>query len=212
MGQKVNPIGFRLGRQVDWQSHWYASKRNYQDYLLEDVKIRRFLMDRFARAGIAQVRIERTTDKIYVRILVARPGMVIGRGGTGLEELKKALVAKLEVSSPAQLKIDVEEVKNPDLNAYLVGCSVARQLERRMPHRRVINQVVERVMSAGAKGVKVMLSGRIAGSEIGRVEHLSKGAVSLQTLRKKIDFARVPALTKYGYIGVKVWINKGEES
>lgn len=210
MGQKVNPIGFRMGRQVDWQSHWFASKGNYKDYLLEDVKLRRFLMQRYARAGIAQVRIERTTDKIYVRVLVARPGMVIGRGGTGLEELKKVLASELEVASPAQLKIDVEEVKKPDLNAYLVATSVARQLERRMPHRRVINQTSERVMAAGAKGVKIMLSGRIAGSEIGRTEHLSKGSVSLQTLRAKIDFARVPSLTKYGYIGVKVWINKGE--
>lgn len=210
MGQKVNPVGFRVGRQVDWQSHWFAGRRSYKDYLLEDVKLRRFLMQRYARAGIAQVKIERTTDKIYVKVLVARPGMVIGRGGTGLEELKKVLASELEVTSPAQLKIDVEEVKNPDLNAYLVASSVARQLERRMPHRRVINQASERVMAAGAKGVKVMISGRIAGSEIGRTEHLSKGAVSLQTLRKKIDFARVPALTKYGYIGVKVWINKGE--
>lgn len=211
MGQKVNPIAFRLGQQVDWQSHWFANKANYQNYLLEDVKLRQFLMEKLARAGIAQVRIERTSDKIYIRISVARPGMVIGRGGTGLEELKKVLASKLEVAAPAQLKIDVEEVKNPDINAYLVASSVARQLERMIPHRRVMNQVSERVMAAGAKGVKIMLSGRVAGAEIARTEHVSKGAVSLQTLRKRIDFARVPALTKYGYVGIKVWINKGEE-
>lgn len=210
MGQKVNPIGFRLGQQADWQSHWFADKRSYQAYLLEDVKLRRFLMQRFARAGIAQVRIERTTDKIYVRIFVARPGIVIGRGGTGLEELKKVLASRLEVSSPAQLRIDVEEIKNPDLNAYLVAFSVAQRLERRIPHRRVMNQTADRVMAAGAKGVKIMASGRVGGAEIARVEHLSRGVVALQTLRKKIDFARIPALTKYGCVGVKVWINKGE--
>lgn len=209
MGQKVHPIGFRLGQYVDWQSHWFADDKKYKDYLLEDVKIRRLLMKKLARAGIAKVEIERTTDRIHIKIFVARPGVVIGRGGTGLEELKKYLASLLEISSPAQLKVDVEEVKNPDLNAYLVASLVAGQLERRIPHRRVMNQVVERVMAVGAKGVKVMVSGRVAGAEISRSEQLSKGVVSLQTLRKKIDFAHVPALTKYGYIGVKVWINKG---
>jgi len=209
MGQKVHPIGFRIGQQYSWQSRWFADDKKYKDYLLEDIKIRRFLMEKLARAGIAKVEIERTTDKIYIRIFVARPGVVIGRGGTGLEELKKYLASKLNISSPAQLKVDVEEIKNPDLNAYLVASWAAGQLERRMPHRRVMNQAVERVMAAGAEGVKIMLSGRIAGAEISRSEHLSKGVVSLQTLRKKIDFAHVPALTKYGYIGVKVWINKG---
>lgn len=210
MGHKVNPIGFRLGQQFNWKSHWFADGKKYKDYLLEDVKVRRLLMEKLARAGIARVGIERTTDRIYVKIFVARPGVVIGRGGTGLEELKKYLASKLDISSPAQLKVDVEEIKNPDLNAYLVASWAAGQLERRIPHRRVINQGVERVMAAGAKGVKIMLAGRIAGAEISRSEHLSKGVVSLQTLRKKIDFAHVPALTKYGYIGVKVWINKGE--
>lgn len=210
MGQKVNPIGFRLSQQFDWQSRWFANSKKYKDYLLEDVKVRRLLMEKLARAGIAKVGIERTMDKVYVKIFVARPGVVIGRGGTGLEELKKYLAAKFAISSPDQLKVDVEEIKNPDINAYLVASFVAGQLERRMPHRRVLNQVIERVMLSGAKGVKIMISGRVAGAEISRSEKVSKGVMALQTLRKKIDFASVPALTKYGYIGVKVWINKGE--
>lgn len=210
MGQKVNPIGFRLSQQFDWQSRWFAGSPKYKDYLLEDVKVRRLLIEKLARAGIAKVGIERTMGKVYVKISVARPGVVIGRGGTGLEELKKYLVTQFTVSSPDQLKVDVEEIKDPDLNAYLVACWVTGQLERRMPHRRVLNQVIERVMLSGAKGVKIMLSGRVGGAEISRSEKLSKGVMALQTLREKIDFASVPALTKYGYIGVKVWINKGE--
>ena len=210
MGQKVNPIGFRLGQQFGWKSRWFADGKMYKDYLLEDVKIRRFLMDKLARAGIANVEIERMIGRIHLRLFVSRPGIVIGRGGTGLEELKKYLASKLKIASPAQLKVDVEEVKNPDLNAYLVASWAAGQLARRMPHRRVMNQIIERVIAAGAKGVKVMLSGRVAGAEISRSEQLAKGVISLQTLRKKIDFAHVPALTKYGYIGVKVWINTGK--
>lgn len=211
MGQKVNPVGFRLGLKFDWKSRWFAkSDEQYRKYLSEDIKIRKFLREKLSQAGLSRVEIERTTDRIFLTLFVARPGIVIGRGGTGLEELKKQLLASLGLSSPAKLKLEVREVTNPDLDAYLVAWWAAKQLERRMPYRGVMRRVVERVMGAGAEGVKIMLSGRIAGAEIARQEHLSEGKIALGTLRTRVDFAQVPALTKYGYIGVKVWINKGE--
>lgn len=209
MGQKVNPIGFRIGQKFTWQSRWFAEGKKYKQLLLEDIKIRKILMERLQKAGIAKVEITRTTDRIHVRVFVVRPGVVIGRGGTGMEELKKFLLVKLKMTDPAKLKLDVEEVKDADLNAYLVATWIASQLVRRIPHRRVMSRAVERVMSGGAKGVKIMLSGRVAGAEIARKEKLKAGTVPLQTIKAEIDYAHVPALTKYGYIGVKIWINKG---
>lgn len=208
MGQKVHPIGFRIGPTFTWQSRWFAEGKKYKQFLLEDIKIRKILMERLQRAGVAKIEIDRTTDRTHVRIFVTRPGVVIGRGGTGLEELKKFLLTQLKITDPGKLKIDVEEVKNPDSNAYLVAAWIASQLVRRLPHRRVMNRAVERVMSSGAKGVKIILSGRIAGAEIARREKMKAGTVPLQTIRAVIDYAHVPALTKYGYIGIKVWINQ----
>jgi small subunit ribosomal protein S3 len=209
VGQKVHPVGFRIGQKFTWQSRWFADGEKYKHLLLEDIKIRKLLMEKLQRAGIAKVEIERTTDRVHIRVFVVRPGVVIGRGGTGMEELKKFLLTKLKITDPGRLKVDVEEVSNPDLNAYLIAVWISSQLVRRIPHRRVMSRAIERVMSSGAKGVKLVLSGRIAGAEIARKEKLKAGTVPLQTLRAEIDYAHVPALTKYGYIGVKVWINRG---
>jgi small subunit ribosomal protein S3 len=213
MGQKVNPVAFRLGHWQTWQSRWFArDPKQYRQNLLEDVKIRRFLNEKLKLAGLVKVEIERFIKKMKITLYVSRPGVVIGRGGSGLNQLKKDLYRLVSVSEPEKnLKIDVAEVKNPELSAQLVALRVAEQLERRLPHRRVVAKTMERVMAAGAEGVKVVLSGRIAGTEISRTEKYSQGKVPLQTLRAEIDYAQKPALTKFGYVGVKIWIHKGEE-
>ena len=212
MGQKVNPISFRLGNLYTWNSSWYANKRDFKDILLEDIKLRKFLMKRLKLAGIVGVKIERSINKIKIVPQVTRPGIVIGRGGSGLEDLKKALVKMVSIPEPEKnLEVSPEEVKNPDLSAFFVAQRIAEQIEKRMPHRYVVLKAIERTMSAGAKGIKVALSGRIAGAEIARKEKYSEGTVPLQTLRAKIDFADVPALTRSGYVGIKVWIYQGEE-
>lgn len=207
MGQKVHPIGFRLGVVTDWQSRWYSNKRNYRKNLLEDVKIREFLYERLKLAGVAAVEIERLINKMKIIVHVTRPGVVIGRGGTGLEELKKLLLPKVSLSQPEKnLQIEVMEVKSPDLSAYLVAGRIVNELERRFPHRRVVARAIERTMSAGAAGIKVVLAGRIGGAEISRRETFAQGKLPLSRIRANIDFAQVPVLTKSGYIGTKVWI------
>lgn len=223
MGQKINPKGFRLGQLNTWESRWFADNKRYKELLLADVRLREELFKKLKTAGLSQVEIERSINKITVKLHVSRPGMVIGRGGAGLEELKKFIEAFLfsEDKKPignnqrigkkedrGRLKVDVvvEPVKEPNLNAYLVGTSIADQLMRRLPQKRVCNQAVNRVMSAGAKGVRVALAGRIGGAEIARREKYQSGTVPLSTLREDIDFAVVPALTKSGYVGIKVWI------
>ncbi|MGI5826743.1 MAG: 30S ribosomal protein S3 [Patescibacteria group bacterium] len=213
MGQKVNPISFRLGNLYTWNSSWYANKRNFKDILLEDLKLREFLMKRLKLAGIVGVKIERSINKIKIVPQVTRPGIVIGRGGSGLEELKKALVKMVSIPEPEKnLEISPEEVKTPELSAFFVAQRIAEQIEKRMPHRYVVLKAIERTMNSGAKGIKVALSGRINGAEIARREKYSEGTIPLQTLRAKIDFAEVPALTRSGYVGVKVWIYQGEEN
>ncbi|KPJ70737.1 hypothetical protein AMJ51_01085 [Microgenomates bacterium DG_75] len=213
MAQKVNPFGFRLKETKQWRSRWFArDPKQYRKNILEDHKIRRYLMDKLALAGIIEVQIERSINKMKITLKVSRPGVVIGRGGSGLELLKKELVKMVSLSEPEKnLELDVEEIKNPELSAQLVATRVAQQLEKRMPYRRVANKAVERVMGAGAKGVKVALAGRVGGTEVGRTETFRKGAIPLQTLRAEIDYAQVPALTRFGYVGVKVWIYKGEK-
>lgn len=210
MGQKVNPIGFRLGIGIPWESRWFAPGAKYRQHLLEDMKIRGLLMKKLRSAGVTKIEIERAANKLKVIIFVSRPGVLIGRGGTGLTELKKYLMSELKVKDENALEISPMDIKAPDLSAYLVAQSVADQLVRRMPAARVMNQVLERVMRAGAKGVKVALSGRIGGAEIARREWKFAGSIPLHTLRADIDFALVSALTKSGYVGVKVWINRGE--
>lgn len=215
MGQKVNPHGFRLGKLYSWNSRWFAQGLDYQKFLLEDIKLRKFLMEKLRLAGIVKVEIERSINTIKVIVYVSRPGVVIGRGGSGLETLKKLIAERLNIQTKdkksAKLSLEVREVKNPDLSAKLVCQRLVDQLVKRYPHRRAVAQAIEKVMAAGAKGVKIVLAGRIAGAEISRTEKYSQGKVPLQTLRADIDYAESPALTKLGYIGVKVWIYKGEK-
>lgn len=209
MGHKINPVGFRIGTTATWESRWYSPKQKYSQVLGEDLKIRDLLMRKLRPAGITKIEIERAVSKVKIIIFVSRPGVLIGRGGTGLQELKKFLTKELKVKDE-NLEIVPMDVKTPDMSAYLVAQSMAEQLARRMPAARVMNQAMERVMRAGAKGVKVMLSGRIGGAEIARVEKRAQGSIPLHTLRSDIDFSSYPALTKSGFVGVKVWINKGE--
>ncbi len=213
MGQKVHPIGFRLGSLYTWSSTWFANKKNFKHTLLEDIALRQFLMNRLKLAGIIGVRIERSINKIRVIPQVTRPGVVIGRGGSGLEELKKELCKKVSIHEPEKnLEVSPEEVKNPELSAYFVAAKVADQIEKRMTHRDGLKKEIERTMTAGAKGIKIALAGRINGAEIARKEKYAAGKIPLQTIRAKIDYADVPALTRSGYVGVKVWIYQGDKN
>ncbi|PIP57224.1 30S ribosomal protein S3 [Candidatus Woesebacteria bacterium CG_4_10_14_0_2_um_filter_44_9] len=217
MGQKVNPVGIRVGSFLPWKSRWFSDSANFKEYLIEDVKIRRALMAKLRLAGITGVEIERLPKSMVVAVSVSRPGVVIGRGGSGIEEVKKyvlEVIGKARGEDIKNLKIDfkVNEVKNPELSAQLVAVRVVADLEKRLPQRRVVAKAMERVMAAGAKGIKIVLSGRIGGAEISRVEKYHLGSVPTQTLREIIDYASVPALLKRGYVGIKVWIHeKGEE-
>lgn len=213
MGQKVNPIGFRTGSFLPWKSRWFSDTISFKDYLVEDIKIRKALFEKLKLAGITAVEIERLPKSMVIIVTVSRPGVVIGRGGTGIEDLKKfilSIIFEVRKKPVKDIKIDlkVNEIKNPELSAYLVAGRIAGELERRLPQRRVVAKAMERVMAAGAKGVKVVLAGRIGGIEISRVEKYHLGSVPTQTLRENIDYAQVPALLKKGYVGVKVWIDK----
>lgn len=210
MGQKIHPVGLRIGSAAPWKSRWFADAKKYKQFLQEDIKIRNLLMKKLRPAGIASIEIERSINKLKIMIFVARPGVLIGRGGTGLTELKKFLLKELKLKDESVLELVPQDLKSVDLSAYLVAQSVAEQLVRRLPAQRVMNQVIDRVMRAGGKGVRVVLSGRIGGAEIARREWKAAGVMPLHTLRQDIDFAIYPALTKSGYVGVKVWINKGE--
>ena len=213
MGQKVNPQILRLGPIYNWSSRWFDEKR-YKKVLLEDYNLRKALMAKLSGAGVSEIEIERSINSLMLTINVSRPGMVIGRGGSGLEEIKDYLYKflKIKKNSKTAPKIDIkiEPIKEPNLDAFLVAKNISDQLVKRLPHRRVLAQTVERVMGAGAKGVRIIISGRVGGAEINRKEKMQKGTVPLSTIRERINFASVPALTKKGYIGVKVWINKGE--
>lgn len=211
MGNKIHPIAFRLGPVYTWTSRWFATDKRYKNLVLEDVKIRRALMLRLRSASISRVEIERSINRVSIIAHVARPGVVIGRGGTGSEDLKKYIVntlLKIKPDDKNAPKIDlrVEQVKEPNLDAQIVATNIADQLAKRLPSKRVVKQTVERVMLAGAKGVKIRLGGRIGGAEIARVEQGKAGVVPLSSVRERIDFAAVPAYTRSGYVGVKVWI------
>lgn len=212
MGQKVNPIKFRLGINKNWKSRWIADKKTYRRYLLEDIRLREAILAKLKLAGIASVEIERLPKSITVVIRVSRPGVVIGRGGTGIEDLKRFISKETGFDDAAKIDIRVEEVKNPELSAKLVAERIANELERRLPHRRVVTRTIERIMAAGAEGVEVVVSGRIGGAEIARTEKFKSptGSVPKQTLRENIDYAEERALLKRGYVGIKVWINKGK--
>lgn len=217
MGQKVNPISFRLGNLFTWNARWFADKKTYSKQLLEDKKIRDFLEPKLKSAGLVKVEIERSINATKVRLYVSRPGVVIGKGGTNLEQLKLDLAKELKINlrDPKGQKLvidDIVEVKNPDISAKLVAERIVEQLIKRIPHRRVVMQAIERAMDGGAKGIKIVLSGRVGGAEIGRREKYGKGTVPTQTLRANIDYFEMPAATKSGYVGVKVWIYRGLES
>ncbi|MBI4058062.1 30S ribosomal protein S3 [Candidatus Microgenomates bacterium] len=210
MGQKVNPLGFRVGEFSDWKARWFADSKNFRRYLLADLQLRRLLLSRLKNVGVTDVVIERLPKAMVIRIFVTRPGMVIGRGGAGVEELKE-FIKKSMTFPPDKLDLDIQEVREPELSARLVAARIASELERRLPARRVMTRAMERVMNAGAAGVKVMLAGRIGGAEIARRQKLHLGSVPTQTLRADIDYAHIPALLKRGYVGVKVWIHKKEK-
>lgn len=205
MGQKIHPKGLRVGIIRDWDSKWYAEK-NFSDYLLEDYKIRQFLKEKLFAAGISHIVIERAGNVLRTFIHAAKPGMVIGRGGTGVEELRTAL----EGMTGKQVYVNVIEIKSPELSAQLVAENIAAQLERRISHRRANRQAMMRTMRAGAKGIRISVAGRLNGAEIARSEWVREGTIPLHTLRADIDYAVATAHTTYGQIGVKVWIYKGE--
>lgn len=218
MGKKINPLGFRLPLTKDWQSRWFAGdKKEYQKNLLEDFKIRRYLEEKLKAAGLVRAQIDRSIKKIKITLYVSRPGVVIGRGGSGLELLKKELCQMVSVADPEKnLEVDdVVEVKDSETSARLVALRIAEQIEKRFPYRRVVAKAIERVMNAGAKGIKIALAGRIAGAEISRSETFGDqgktGTIPASTLRARIDYAQTPVLTRSGYIGIKVWIYLGEK-
>ena len=207
MGQKVNPNGMRIGVNKTWNSFWYADKKDLAKNIKEDNVIRNYILKEFKPCGISNVVIERTNDSVTVSISTSKPGVLIGQKGAGVEALKKS-VEKL--SSAKKVNVNIVEVKNPDLDAKLVAESIAVQLEKRAQFRRVMKAAMQRVMRAGAVGVKTMVSGRLDGAEIARSEHYHEGSLPLQTIRANIDYACVEAHTTFGVLGVKVWINKGE--
>ncbi|MDP3986559.1 MAG: 30S ribosomal protein S3 [Candidatus Veblenbacteria bacterium] len=208
MGQKVHPKIFRIGVIYSWKSRWF-SNRNYREQLKADIRLRRWLKGKLRGSSVAGIEVERGASSLTVNIQTAKPGMVIGRGGAQVEELKKAI--KQQFLKPGDsLQLNIQEVANPMLSAEVVAEGMALELERRMPFRRVMKQAMDQAMKAGALGVKVMVGGRLNGAEIARSEKLSVGKVPLHTLRADIDYSRTGARTTYGVIGVKVWINRGE--
>lgn len=206
MGQKTSPIGFRLALKKNWRSVWFANKQEFGSLIAEDSKIRKFLMSKPACSSAAQISIKRMSGKVEVTIHTARPGLVIGKKGAEIEILKQ----ELKKLTGKEVWIEVEEIKRPDLDAKLVADGIAKQIERRIPFRRVLKKAIQSSMDAGAAGIKVQISGRVGGAEIARTEWYKEGRVPLHTLRAAIDYATGRAETTYGSIGVKVWINRGE--
>lgn len=206
MGQKINPTGLRIGVIKDWESRWYAKKSDFGDTLVEDYELREYLLETLAPAGVPKVEIERTAKRVRINIHVAKPGMVIGRGGAEIEKLKATLEKKLG----KEVSLNIIEIKNPDVNAQLVAESIASQLERRISFRRALKQAIGRAMKLGSKGIKCQVSGRLGGAEIARSETYKEGTIPLQTIRADIDYGFAEAKTTYGRIGVKVWIYTGE--
>ena len=207
MGQKVHPKIFRIGTVYGWKSKWF-SHRDYAKLLAADVQLRRWLKTKLRGAGVAAIEVERGPSSLTVNIQTAKPGVVIGRGGAQVEELKKELKLKF-LKANQTLQLNIQEVPNPGLSAEVIVENMAQELEKRMPFRRVMKQAIDQAMKAGALGVKVMVAGRLNGAKIARTEKLSVGTVPLHTIRAEIDYARTVARTTYGVIGVKVWVNRG---
>ena len=206
MGQKINPTGLRIGVIKDWESRCYANKATFGDTLVEDYELREYLLETLAPAGVPKVEIERTAKRVRINIHVAKPGMVIGRGGAEIEKLKATLEKKLG----KEVSLNIIEIKTPDVNSTLVAESIALQLEKRISYRRALKQAIGRAMKLGAKGIKIQVSGRIGGAEIARSETYKEGTIPLQTIRADIDYGFAEAKTTYGRIGIKVWIYTGE--
>lgn len=206
MGQKINPTGLRIGVIKDWESRWYAKKGDFGDTLVEDYEIRKYLLETLAPAGVPKVEIERDAKRVRINIHVAKPGMVIGRGGSEIEKLKAVLEQKLG----KDVSLNIIEVKIPDANAQLIAESIAGQLERRVSYRRALKQAIGRTMRLGAKGIKIQVSGRVGGAEIARSETYKEGTIPLQTIRADIDYGFAEAKTTYGRLGIKVWVYTGE--
>lgn len=208
MGQKTNPIGFRLIRNQKWRSKWYATKQEFGNLLIEDSRLRSYLMKKPALAGTSQIRIRRMSEKVEVTVVTARPGMVIGKKGAEIDILKSELSKLIG----KDVWVEVEEIKRPDIDAQIVADNIAKQLERRIPFRRAMKKAMQSAMEAGALGIKVQVAGRIGGAEIARTEWYKEGSIPLHTLRADIDYAMGRAETTYGSIGVKVWIYRGEDN
>ncbi|RAP73225.1 30S ribosomal protein S3 [Paenibacillus montanisoli] len=206
MGQKVNPVGLRVGIIRDWESKWYAGK-DFGELLMEDVKIREYLKNKLKDAAVSKFEIERAANRVNVTIHTAKPGMVIGKGGSEVENLRSELS---KIAKGKKVHINISEIKHPELDAVLVAESIAQQLERRISFRRAMKQSIQRTVRSGAKGIKTSVSGRLGGAEIARQEGYSEGTVPLHTLRADIDYGTAEAHTTYGRIGVKVWIYRGE--
>jgi small subunit ribosomal protein S3 len=214
MGHKVHPFVFRIGTVTNWKSRWF-DKKKYKELLEQDVKLRDFIMKKLAKAGVNSVEIERSANLVNIIVQTARPGLVIGRGGGGVEELKREIKKIIQKNNPElanlEVRLEIEEVKQPTSQAAVVAAEMASQIERRLPYRRVMKQALDKIMqNKDVQGAKVMVKGRLNGAEIARKEWLKKGKISLQTLRTNIDYAQATAYTTYGTVGIKVWINKGE--
>ena len=206
MGQKTHPVGFRLIVNKAWKSNWYAHKGSFSEQLMEDVRIRKYLKHRLPNAGVSQVNITRTSKGVTILIHTARPGIVIGRGGEEVNRLKKELK---QLSNRDNVQVNISEVKRPEMNAALVGSSIAHQLKKKISYRRVVNKTIQSTMRMGAQGIRINVAGRLGGAEIARSEKFMSGSVPLHTLRADIDYAFTEAHTTYGVIGVKVWICNG---
>src|ERR1700757_2063979 len=206
MGQKVRPTGFRTGIMCDWQSRWFAGKQDFSELLVEDQKIRRFVKKRYARSGIARIKIERTREKVVVYIYSARVGMIIGKKGQEVDKLTK----DLEDLAHRHIEVKTMEITRPEVDAQLVAEDVAEQLEKRASFRRTMKRTIDQTMEAGARGVRVQLSGRLGGAEMARCESAMEGSIPLSTLRARIDYGFTEAKTAQGHIGIKVWINNGD--
>ena len=206
MGQKINPIGFRLGINRGWDSTWFAKKKEFGRYLIEDFKIRKYINKNITNSGVSEIIIERSSKKCSVSIHTSRPGFVIGKKGADIEKIKNN-ISKITEN---EVTVNIKEIKKPELNAYLVAENIAQQLVKRIAYRRAMKRAMQSAMRLNAKGIKVMVSGRLAGNEIARTEWLREGSIPSHTLRANIDYATAEALTTYGIIGIKVWIYKGE--
>jgi len=215
MGKKVHPLVFRIGQAATWRSKWFSQGR-YQGFLMEDYNIRKFLTEKLKKQGLSHIEIERSENELKVLIFTSRPGLIIGRGGAGIEVLKKEVdnfykKIKVDKVSKTKIKIQIEEILSPDSNSQILGQQIADQLEKRIPFRRVLKQSIEKAMQCkDVRGVKVMIAGRLDGAEMARTEWLAKGNIPLQTIRANVDYAQVNSYCRYGVIGIKIWMYKGD--